>query len=452
MTLLNWDALKFVGMCADQVNVDCYLVGGAVRDYLLGKKPNDYDFVCTDSKKLIDRMLQFIDGVRVHEFANYGTFQLRYGDLDLEFVNPRKEIYRTWDHRPQCTPGTIEEDINRRDFTINTLAMKLEGKMNSNTKVIDQTGRGLIHLEAGLLECVSDPIMTFTEDPTRLLRAAVYAAKGFKPTTETMAAIHFLSGQIERIPDETIRKIMDKGIMIDGFIDYLYYMELLIKIIPEFEGVEEITQPVLHHRHDLINHTFAVVRHCPKILNVKWAGLFHDIGKINVWNGYGHYKGHDQESEKITSKIMDRMRFSKKDKRIISHLVGSHMKVILAAVHQNNYGKRALGRFFQRHKGFLLNLKQLAEADIKGAGVHSKQDLEKLDDFFNELYKHVLSIGIMGDESFRLAITGRDIMDVLGIQGQVVGMYKKNMEKLVLRGVYPNTREALLKVLKKMAG
>ena len=146
------------------------------------------------------------------------------------------------------------------------------------------------------------------------------------------------------------------------------------------------------------------------------------------------------------------MRFSNKDNKVISHLVRSHMKVILTAVHHDNYGKRALGRFFHNHKGFLLNLKQLAEADIKSAGVHSKEDLVKLDVFFNELYKHVLSIGIMGDESFKLAITGKDIMDILGIQGEVVGMYKKNLEKLVLRGVYPNKREDLLKVLKNMAG
>ena len=108
-----------------------------------------------------------------------------------------------------------------------------------------------------------------------------------------MAAIHFYSGQIKRIPHETIRKIMDKGILIDGFVDYLYYMELLTKIIPEFQGIDEIPQPKEHHKHDLLDHTLAVVRHCPKILTVRWAGLFHDIGKINTWDTYKHFKGHE---------------------------------------------------------------------------------------------------------------------------------------------------------------
>ena len=452
MTLLDWEALEAVGMLADYHGLDCYLIGGAVRDYLLDIEPNDYDLVCTDSEKLIVELFKTMDEkVNLHKFVNYGTFQFHVDGRDWEFVNPRKEVYRTWDHRPQCTPGTIEDDVMRRDFTINTLAIRITGKLDV-IGIIDQTGRGKVDLEAGRLDCVSDPVVTFTEDPTRLIRAAIYAAKGFEPTTRTMAAIHHCAHEISRIPHETMRSLMDKGILVNGFIDWLYLMDLLVKIIPEFEGIEEVKQPTNHHKHNLINHTIAVVNNSPKDLQVRWAALFHDIGKITTWETYGHFKGHEYESEKIATRIMDRMRFSNKDKRLILHLVRNHMKVILAAVHQNNYGKRALGRFFHKHKGFLLKLKQLAEADIKGAGVHSKADLEKLDVFFNELYKHALGIGIMGDESFRLAITGKDIMDVLGIKGEVIGMYKKNLEKLVLKGVFPNKREALLKVLKKMAG
>ena len=453
MSLIDWNSLDVIGRIADSQNVECYLVGGAVRDYVLGIKPKDYDFVCTDSEKLIEKIKFFRNDIKVHKFENYGTFQFHFAGVDFEFVNPRKEIYRTWDHRPECSTGTIEDDIMRRDFTINTLAIKITTDVSKNHEIIDLTGRGLVDLDCFRLDCVSGHIKTFTEDPTRMIRAAVYAAKGFEPSTETMAAIRYCAHEIERIPHETLKSLIDKGILWNGFIMWLYDMELLTKIIPEFEGVEEIPQPPNHHTHDLINHTFAVVDNCPEDLQVRWAALFHDIGKIKTWEVYQHFKGHEYESEKIAFKIMERMRFSNKDKNVILHLVRNHMQVILTSIHHNNYGKRALGRFFLKHKGFLKKIKTLAEADIKGAGVHSKSDLEKLDLFFEELYKHIISVGIMGEEKFKLAISGYDIMDILGVKSSyTIGAVKRTLEKYVLEGRLKNTKEALSATLKKLAG
>jgi len=453
MTLLDWYTLNTIGRIADNKGVECYLVGGAVRDYILGIEPKDYDFVCTDSKKLIEHLRLFGKNINVHEYENYGTFQFRVFDIDFEFVNPRKEIYRTWDHRPVCTPGTIEDDINRRDFTINTLAIKIDSDVDGNPCILDLTGRGMVDLDCFRLDCVQDPIKTFTEDPTRMLRAAIYAAKGFDPTTETMAAIHHCAKEIERIPQETIRTLMDKGLLINGFVDWVYHMDLLTIIIPEFFGVEEVPQPPNHHNHDLLHHTFAVVDNVPEDLQLRWAALFHDVGKINTWFTYGHYKGHEYESEKIAEKVMERMKFSNKDKKAILHLVRNHMKVILTAVHHNNYGKRALGRFFNKHQGYLTKIKKLAEADILGAGVHSKTDLEKLERFFEELYKHIMEIGILGESEFKLALSGLEIMDIMGIKsGRTVGVVKETLKKYVLAGRIKNTKEALSAALKKIAG
>lgn len=449
MSLLDWDVLQLVGQAADIANVECYLVGGAVRDYLLGDTPKDYDFVCTDTEKLL-RELSLISYTK---YENYGTYQTKIGELELEFVNPRKEVYRTWDHHPQCTPGSIEDDILRRDFTINTLAIRIQRNTRHFIQIIDMTDRGLVDLDCFRLDTVNDPFTTFTEDPTRMLRAAVYAAKGFEPTAELMDGIYDCIDELDRIPPETIKRILERGLIEPNFIEILYSLGLLKKIFPEFIDIESVPQPTNHHKHDLLHHTFAIVEYCPYDLLVRWAALFHDIGKITTWKEWHDYKGHEYESAKIFDEIAERMKFSNDEKRIIRHLIYYHMEVILRAVHEKPIKKAKFGKVFAKHKTYLSRLKSLAEADIKAAGVHSKTDLESLEMFFVGLYKHIAEIGIMGENDLELAINGNDIMNILNLKsGKIVGIYKKKLEEYVLAGKIKNTKQALTAVLKKIAG
>lgn len=437
---MNWDLIRLLGKHVEHNKLSCFLVGGAVRDDLSGKEPKDYDFVCDDSEKLIGILEENYPEIHVKRFKKYGTYQFKLLGEDVEFVNPRKEAYMTWSYKPKCTPGTMRNDIMRRDFTINTLAYNVFDSKYNGVDIIDLTGRGKADLDVKRLDCVGDPLKTFYEDPSRLIRLCIYAAKEFDPTTKTAAAATSLAGEIKRVPLEAIKQMMDKGIVINGFIRWMYNLGILQHIMPEFTDLDTYNQPQKHHLHNVWEHTLAVINHCGNDKVLRWAALFHDIGKATTFDERANYHGHEFESEKIAQKIVLRMRFSNEDMREILHLVRNHMKPTLTGIH-NTVTKRSTGRFFRKHEKYLGRLFRLTKADIKGSGVHVAGDLQKMDDFFNKVFELRRTVGVFEGKRliFRLDYSGNDIMKAMNIKpSSLVGDIKDILERKICSGELDN--------------
>lgn len=443
---MNWALMRLLGKHVEHNKLLCFLVGGAVRDDLTGKEPKDYDFVCDDSEKLIGILEEnYPDTLHVKRFKKYGTYQFKLLGEDIEFVNPRKEAYMTWSYKPKCTPGTMKDDIMRRDFTINTLAYSVFDSSYNGADLVDVTGRGKADLHAKRLDCVGDPLKTFFEDPSRLIRLCIYAAKGFNLTPKTYSAAMVLAKEIKRVPQEAIRQMMDKGIVINGFIRWMYSLGILQYIMPELTDLNTYEQPQKHHLHNVWEHTLAVIDHCDNDKILRWAALFHDIGKAVTWDERENYHGHEFESEKLTQRIVLRMRFSNEDMREILHLVRHHMKATLTAIH-NTVSKRSIGRFFRKHEKYLGRLFRLTKADIKGSGVHVAGDLQKVNDFFDKVFELRQTIGVFEDNQFkfRLDYSGSDIMKAMNIRpSPLVGEIKEIIEKRVCSGELENDWNAI---------
>lgn len=445
---MNWELLQFIGKHAEKLNLDCYLIGGAVRDYLLIKKPKDYDFVCVNSEKLINSIESELSNLNVKKFKKYGTYQLRLFDEDVEFVNPRKEAYMTWSHKPLCKNGTIDDDILRRDFTINTLGMKITNKQKKYN-IFDLTRRGLNDFFEKRLDCVSDPYKTFKEDPSRLVRLCIYASKGFEPTEEVIESAVELASEINRVPPDAIKQMMDKGIVENYFLFWMYKLGILQEIMSEFDLLDTYEQPQKHHIHNVWDHTIETVEFINKnYRTIRWAGLFHDIGKKYVWNERNNYHGHEIESEKIARKIMTKLKFSNQEIREISHLVRYHMDITSRCIHTKPT-KRSIGRFFRRHEEFLEHLFILTIADIKASGVHVEKDLEKVYDFYDRLQELKLNINIVAEKTFKLDYSGHDIMNLFNIKpSETVGKIKSMLEEKVCNSELKNNYEKIDEYLK----
>jgi len=442
---LNWDLIRLIGKHVEANKLVCFLVGGAVRDDLCGKEPKDYDFVCDDSEKLVGILEENYPEIHVKRFKKYGTYQFKLLGEHIEFVNPRKEAYMTWSHKPKCTPGTIEDDIMRRDFTINTLAYNVFDNPYNGVEIVDATGRGRADLSAKRLDCVGDPLKTFYDDPSRLIRLCIYAGMGFEPTTKTAGAAMGLAGEIKRVPLDAVKQMMDKGIVLHDFIRWMYHLGILQHIMPEFKDIHTYEQPRKHHIHNVWEHTLNVIYFCPEDTIIRWAALFHDIGKRVTWDERENYYGHSIESEKIAQKIMIRLLFSNEEVRSISHLVRHHMKPTLTSIH-NSPTKRAIGRFFRKHELYLDELKTLTLADIRGSGVRVESDIEKIEKFFLKLEDLKLNIGTYeGDKVyFKLDYSGHDIMKKLNIPpSELVGEIKGILEKKVCAGELENSWSAI---------
>lgn len=449
---MNWNLIQFIGKHVDKLNLECLLVGGAVRDYLSEVEPKDYDFVCNESEKLVDSMKEEISTMNIKKFKKYGTFQTRVFNSDVEFVNPRKEAYMTWSHKPICESGTIEDDIMRRDFTINTLAIRVSENSNEGMAIIDYTKHGIDDLREKRIVCVSDPSKTFLDDPSRLIRLCIYASKGFTPSTETINDAIEMNKEITRVPLDAVKQMMDVGILFDDFMRWMYDLGILYYIIPEVYELELYEQDNKHHLYNVWEHTLQTIYFSPKIKNIKWSALFHDIGKKTTWDERENFHGHEIESEKLTKKILLRLRFSNDETREILHLVRNHMKPALTSIH-NKPTKRSVGRFFRKHEEYLTHLFLLSEADIKASGVHVERDLEKINDLHEKLCLLKANIGTFenGKVRFKLNYTGNDIMNTMKIrQSPMIGDIKGVLEDKVCAGELENKWNAIDKYLRSL--
>lgn len=338
--ILNLDnrIFRLVGSAADSLGRECYVVGGYVRDLLLGRPSKDIDFVTVGSGIEVARAVsRLIRGARLSVFRNFGTAQVKSRNEELEFVGARKESYNRNSRKPIVEDGTLDDDLARRDFTINAMAASVNAA--SFGQLIDRYN-GLSDLQAKLIRTPLDPDITFSDDPLRMMRAIRFATQlSFDIVPETFEAIRRNAERIkiisrERVMDE-LMKIMKAPRPSTGWM-LLYRAGLLRFIFPELlamKGVEVVDG--IGHK-DNFFHTLQVLDNvAEKSSNVwlRWAALLHDIGKpvtrrFDPKLGWT-FHGHNAVGAKMVPRIFRQMKFPMNAKmKYVQKLVDLHMRPI----------------------------------------------------------------------------------------------------------------------------
>lgn len=456
---LNDRIFERIGSVADTLGRPCYVVGGYVRDIIIGRQSKDIDFVTVGSGiELAEKVGESL-GPKTHVavYRSYGTAQIKRGDLELEFVGARRESYNRNSRNPIVEDGTLEEDIARRDFTINAMAISVNH--DSFGELIDLYD-GLGDIERRLIRTPLDPVVTFNDDPLRMLRAIRFATQlQFDIYPETFEAIRQNASRIEIITPERIKdelsKIMKSPKPSIGW-DLLLKCGLLQIIMPELAALRGIEVVNGRGHKDNFYHTLQVLDNVACSSDnewLRWAALLHDIGKpitkhYDSQNGWTFYN-HNIVGSKIVPRIFKRLRMPLgAEMRYVRKLVDLHMRPI--ALVEDEVTDSAVRRLINYAEEDLDDLMLLARADITSKNEEKKHRF--LDNF--DLVEHKFEeIKIKDAERARRnPVDGNEIMHIFGLpQCPTVGFFASNLKQAIKDCEIEDTREDALRYLLDLA-
>lgn len=457
--ILDKDIFHLIGEAADELHLDCYVVGGYVRDIFLERPSNDIDVVVVGSGIKVADALRRKLGRKAHisVFKNFGTAQVKYKDLEVEFVGARRESYSHDSRKPIVVDGTLEDDQNRRDFTINAMAIQLNDAHFG--ELVDPFG-GIEDLEDGIIRTPLDPDITFSDDPLRMMRCVRFATQlkffiedeTFEALTRNADRLKIISG--ERICDE-LNKIMKSAQPSRGFVD-LQRSGLLNLILPELAALDIVeTRNGRAHKNNFY-HTLEVLDNVAKKsdnLWLRWAALLHDIGKTRSkrWDpalGWT-FHNHNFLGAKMVPEIFRRLKEPMDMKmKYVQKLVDLHMRPIVIA--DEVVTDSAVRRLLNDAGDDIDDLMTLCEADITSKNqVRKRQFLEnfrmvreKIADLKERDYKRLL----------QPVIDGNEIMEMFHLKPcREVGALKQCLKDAVLDNKVENEREPLMQLLMKKA-
>jgi putative nucleotidyltransferase with HDIG domain len=441
---------KKIAHAAAELQVPCYVVGGFVRDKLIGRPTKDVDIVCVgDGIALAHKVAERIrPGLQVNYFKNFGTAQVKLEDMELEFVGARKESYRSESRNPEVEPGTLEDDQLRRDFTINAMAVSLNTE--DYGKLIDPFG-GLRDIELQVIKTPRDPGGTFIDDPLRMMRAVRFAAqlqyaidkRTLESITENADRIKIISQ--ERITDELNKIILSPRPSV-GF-DYLYRTGLLQRIFPQMvdlAGAEYIDGK--GHK-DNFFHTLQVLDNASahsKNLWLRWAAILHDIGKpatkrFEVGHGWT-FHGHEVVGGKMVPKIFGKLKLPQHEEmRYVRKLVELHLRPI--SLTKENITDSAIRRLLFDAGDDLEDLMALCKADITSK---NRQKVKRYLDNFEMVQERLKEVEEKDKiRNWQPPVTGEVIMETFALPpGKVVGDIKTAIREAILDGAIENTYAA----------
>lgn len=430
--------LQLLKKAAAAQGVRAWVVGGYVRDTLLGRPHPNPDVVVEDgdAHALAEEFAQVSGAPPPVIFERFGTAQVTLPGHLVEFVEARAESYAPDSRKPSVRRATLDEDLSRRDFTVNTLLMDFDGNIR------DPLG-GTDDIRAGILRTPADPVRTFSDDPLRMLRAIRFAAElGFELAPDLIPAMRRLGARlappvisIERIADE-LRRMLESE-RPKPAIELLDAGGLLEVVLPEIAACRGVPQSG-YHTHDVYGHTLLTVAATPPDLLLRVAALFHDAGKPETASGEGTFLHHEEVGARIARSALERLRFSQKEIDVVGRLVELHLRPVFYSSEWTDGAVRRLAKDAGPHLERLLTL---ARADIAASAYPYP---EKLD----ELQRRLDSV--LAEEPSRMAswISGEDVMHVRGLApGPEVGRIKRRLEELVLDGELPPTRDAVMDYL-----
>ena len=414
-----------------------WLVGGAVRDDLLGKKAdNDFDIVLESDASALTRLLEErgISTSRPVEYPRFGTAMIQVEGATIEFVTARKESYDENSRKPDVAPGTLEEDAQRRDFTINTLMRNLH-----TGELKDPLGTGLEDLKSKLLRTPLDPAATFFDDPLRMLRAVRFRWQlGFHPAEGLYKAIEQEHGRLRIISAERIRDEWTKMLMLHDApqaMSDLLGLNLLSVFAPEFEAAVGVEQGRFHHL-DVWEHTLLVLANLIKAsdnkasLELRLGALFHDIAKPATRmideDGNTRFFGHEALGAELTRTMLRRLKFSGEEVETVALLVRNHMRLGTF----DEFSAAAARRLIRDVGPHLYDLITLVEADANSL----RPGVKALNlDPVRERVAEVLTA--TPRDTLESPLDGAEIMSLLGLEpGPEVGKVKEFLLEKVLEG------------------
>ncbi|MCI5876285.1 MAG: HD domain-containing protein [Prevotellaceae bacterium] len=457
--LLDKDIFRTIGHVADELGVACYVVGGYVRDLFLERLSNDIDVVVVGSGIQVAQALKKALGRKAYisVFRNFGTAQVKYHGMEVEFVGARKESYSHDSRKPHVEDGTLEDDQNRRDFTINALAVCLNG--DHFGELVDPFD-GVYDMEDRIIRTPLDPDITFSDDPLRMLRCIRFATQlnfyieddTFDALTRNADRIKIISG--ERVMEE-LNKIMATPTPSKGFVD-LYRCGLLPILLPELTALDIVeTRNGRKHKNNFY-HTLEVLDNVAAHsdnLWLRWAALLHDIGKpkskrwepVQGWT----FHNHNYLGAKMVPGIFRRLKLPMDAKmKYVQKMVDLHMRPIVIA--DEEVTDSAVRRLLNDAGDDIDDLMLLCEADITSKNQVRKQQFldnfaavrTKLADLKERDYKRLL----------QPCIDGNEIMEIFHLKpSREVGTLKQALKDAVLDNRVPNEREPLMDLLMNKA-
>ena len=457
--LLDKDIFHHISNAADKLGLECYVVGGYVRDLFLERPSNDIDVVVVGSGIQVASELKAVLGKKAHlsVFRNFGTAQVKYKHTEVEFVGARRESYSHDSRKPVVEDGTLEDDQNRRDFTINALAVCLNKARFG--ELVDPFG-GVDDLWDGIIRTPLDPDVTFSDDPLRMMRCVRFATQlNFFIDDETFEALERNAERIKIISGERIEEELNKIMMTPtpskGFID-LYRCGLLQIILPELVALDVVeTRNGRAHKNNFY-HTLEVLDNICKHTDnlwLRWSALLHDVGKAKCkrWDSVAGwtFHNHNYVGAKMVPEIFRRLKLPMDSKmKYVQKQVDLHMRPIVIA--DEEVTDSAVRRLLNDAGEDIDDLMTLCEADITSKNVARKQRFldnfrivrEKLKDLKERDYKRLL----------QPCIDGNEIMDMFHLKpSREVGILKQTLKDAVLDNKVANEREPLMELLRNKA-
>lgn len=457
--ILDKDIFHKISDVADSLHLECYVVGGYVRDLFLERPSNDIDVVVVGSGIQVASELKNRLGKKAHlsVFRNFGTAQVKYKDTEVEFVGARKESYHRESRKPIVEDGTLEDDQNRRDFTINAMAVCLNKERFG--ELVDPFD-GVYDMEDGIIATPLDPDVTFSDDPLRMMRCVRFATQlNFQIEQETYEALSRNAERLKIISGERIADEMNKIMLSKHPSSGFYYLKdtgLLELIMPELCALDKVeTRNGRAHKNNY-DHTMEVLENVCKHsdnLWLRWAALLHDIGKPKSkrWdNSVGWtFHNHNNIGAKMIPAMFRRMKLPMDAKmKYVQKLVELHMRPIVIA--DEEVTDSAVRRLMNDAGDDINDLMTLCEADITSKNQQRKQKFldnfrivrEKLVDLQDRDYKRLL----------QPCIDGNEIMEIFHLKPcREVGILKQTLKDAVLDNKVENEREPLMKLLLEKA-
>jgi len=467
--LLDQDIFHLIGDVADSKGMECYVVGGYVRDIFLERPSNDIDVVVVGSGIEVAKELKQRLGRKAHlsVFHNFGTAQVKFflngEEQEVEFVGARRESYSHDSRKPIVEDGTLEDDQNRRDFTINAMAICLN---HSRFGELVDPFNGLGDMEDGIIATPLEPEVTFSDDPLRMMRCIRFATQlKFQIEDETFTALERMANRIKIVSAERISVELNKIMMADtpsrGFVD-LQRCGLLNLILPEVAALDIVEQKNGRAHKNNFYHTLEVLDNIAKKpssygekqLWLRWAALLHDIGKTKTkrWDPVAGWTFHNHNyiGAKMVAPLFRRLKLpmGQDEMKYVEKLVELHMRPQVIA--DSEVTDSAVRRLLNDAGDDIDDLMTLCEADITSKNEVKKKIFlenfrvvrEKLADLVEKDYKRLL----------QPVIDGNEIMQLFHLQpSRKVGILKQYLKDAVLDNRVENEREPLMQLLYKKA-